>query len=243
MLNDIAFICYSHSTYSDIWDMFFGQVNKYLPDTKKYLFVDSVNRDITDDIEVILYNDSDSYTDRVVSCLKQVDEELCFYNHEDFVLYDKPDVGKLNELIKFLSEYNIDYIKLLRGDCHNGNDNLILEDMPISNLYWIPHTGMSFTIQPTLCKVSTLLDIFSSCPNKKVNEIEQVGSDYVNQSDINGVFHYNGEDKRGRAHWDSSIYPQGGMVSEGKWNVSEYKSELEKLSLEYNVTLSDRGVK
>ena len=76
MINNVAFICYSHSEYSDVWDMFFGQLNKYLPDVKKYLFTDKVNKTIPDNINVITYDNSLSYSYRVAHCLEQIDEKI-----------------------------------------------------------------------------------------------------------------------------------------------------------------------
>jgi hypothetical protein len=242
MVNNIAFICYSHSSYSDVWDMFFGQLDEYLPNTKKYLFVDSIPNKISDKINVILYDNEDSYADRMSKCLKQINEEVCFFNHEDFILYDKPDVEILNKMIELVSEFNIDYIKLLKGDCHNGMDNILLEDSPIDNLYVIPRTGLSFVIQPSICKTESLIDIFTKCSGSGVHQIEIDGSNYVNESKYNGLFWYSGENKRGNAHWDSSVYPQGGMISKGKWNISEYPNELKKLSTKYDIELDDRGI-
>tara|TARA_R100001509_G_scaffold134071_1_gene87622 strand:- start:1045 stop:1776 length:732 start_codon:yes stop_codon:yes gene_type:complete len=242
MLTNIAFICYSHSSYSDLWDMFFGQVSKFLPGVKKYLFVDSLPKHVDDDITVITYDDSECYATRVKNCLSKVSEDLCFYNHEDFIIYDTPKVDKLNELIELVSSKNIDYVKLLRGDCHNGYDNIALKHIPIDNLYYIPHTGLSFTIQPSIFRVSDLSEIMINCSDSGVHQIEESGSSYVNNSNLHGLFWYAGENKRGSHHWDSSVYPHGGMISKGKWCASIYKNELDELSCRYGIDLNKRGV-
>ena len=150
-MNSIPIICYSHSTYSDVWDIFFGQLEKYFPNNKKYLFTDSVVKDIPKDVEVILYDDKLSYSKRLSSCLSKLEEDIVLFHHEDMILYDKPNVEKLNELYNFLKTYEIDYIKLLKG----GHDfDVPLDNMPVDNLYWIPHDGkkLSFAIQPTIWK-------------------------------------------------------------------------------------------
>ncbi len=242
----MVIICYSHSSYSDLWDMFFGQIDKYVPGTKKYLFTDSVNRDISDDINVIQYDDADSYSNRVASCLKSVEENTCLFHHEDMILYDKPDIDKLNEMVNFVSEYNIDYIKLLKG----GHENDIqLEDMPIKNLYWIPHSSekLSFAIQPTIWKTKKLLEVYEYATpselvgNVAVGNFEINASDYVNDSDINGLYWFSGEDKRGKHHWDSSVYPHGNMIFKGKWVYSEYGDELNYLHKNYEIDKNIRG--
>ncbi len=242
----MVIICYSHSSYSDLWDMFFGQIDKYLPNTKKYLFTDSVNRDVSDDISVIQYNDSDSYSDRVSHCLQSVKEDVCIFHHEDMILYDKPDIDKISEMMDFVSEYNIDYIKLLKGGHVN---DIELEDMPIENLYWIPHTSerLSFAIQPTIWKVKKLLEVYkNSSPSKLVGNVavgnfEINASDYVNQSNINGLYWFSGENKRGQHHWDSKVYPHGNMIFKGKWVYSEYSPELSDLHEMYEIDKNIRG--
>jgi hypothetical protein len=242
----IPIICYSHSTYSDVSDIFFKQLDKYLPGVKKYLFVDSSPKNIPSDVEVILYDDSTSYPDRVSSCLKNVKEELCIFHHEDMILYDEPNISKLNELIKFILEYDISYIKLLKGGDVN---DLKLDDMPIDNLFYIPHHGLSFAIQPTIWKVDKLLEIYSNSKkptevgNKAIGDFEIYGSEYINNSDIEGLYWYSGEQKRGGAHWDSSVYPHGNFISKGRWVYSEYKNELEHLHKKYNIEKNIRGMR
>ncbi len=243
----MVIICYSHSSYSDLWDMFFGQVDKYLPNTKKYLFTDSVNRKLPSDIHVVEYNDFDSYSDRVAFCLKEVEEDICLFHHEDMILYDEPNINQLNEMTKFVSEYNIDYIKLLKGG-HEGD--IKLEDMPIENLYWIPHTSdkLSFAIQPTIWKTKKLLEVYKNATpsnlvgNVAVGNFEINASDYVNSSGIQGLYWFNNEDKRGQHHWDSSVYPHGNMIFKGKWVYSEYDKELNNLHEEYKIDKNNRGV-
>jgi hypothetical protein len=243
--NNIAFICYSHSEYSDVWDMFFGQLDKYLPNIKKYLFTDKVNKIIADDINVITYDDKLSYSDRVSYCLSSIDEEICLFHHEDMVLYNSPDLESLNKLYELLINYNIDYIKLLKG---GHIEDIKLEDIPINSLYYIPHTGykLSFAIQPTLWKVNKLLEVYKNSStttltgNKAAGNFELSASDYINNSDILGLYWFNNETKRGAHHYNSSVYPHGNFISKGKWVYSEY-NELEELHNKYNINKNIRG--
>ncbi|MAG26610.1 hypothetical protein CL614_08760 [archaeon] len=245
-MTSIPIICYSHSSYSDLWEIFFNQINLYFPNNKKYLFTDDDKNKPFDDIQTIFFNDNDSYSTRVTQCLKQIDEKICIFKHEDMILYDSPNITKLDEIIGFIEEYNIDYIKLLKGG-HQFDE--VLENMPINNLYWIPHTStnLSFAIQPTIWKVNKLLDIYqNSSPSKLVGNVavgdfEINASEYVNKSDINGLYWYDNEPKRGMHHYDCNIYPCGNMIYKGKWVYSEYKSELTRLFEEYNIDKNLRG--
>ena len=48
--------------------------------------------------------------------------------------------------------------------------------------------------------------------------------------------------KRGLFHYDSLVWPYiATAINKGKWNTSEYSQELDALSKEYNVNLSERG--
>ena len=244
-IKKIAFICYSHSEYDDVWGMFFNQLNKHLPYVKKYLFTNEVNKKIPSDINVIIYDDSLSYSDRVSYCLSKIDEKICLFHHEDMVLYSAPNTEHLNELYGLLVNYNIDYIKLLKGE---HEDDIVLEDMPIGSLYYIPHNGLSFAIQPTLWKVNKLLEIYKNSSttnikgNKAAGNFELLASNYVNNSDIIGLYWFNNESKRGMHHYNSSIYPHGNFISKGKWVYSEYNNELIKLHKEYNIDKNIRGI-
>tara|TARA_B100000131_G_scaffold249469_1_gene242761 strand:+ start:4658 stop:5395 length:738 start_codon:yes stop_codon:yes gene_type:complete len=241
---DIPVICYSHSEYSDVWDIHFGQLNKNLPTSNKYLFTNDVNRDISDDIKVILYDDKLSYSKRVLSCLEQLEDDIVLFQHEDMILYDGVEVNKLNSIIDFLKEYDIDYVKLIKG---GHNDDIKLENMPIDNLYYIPHRDLSFAIQPTLWKIDKLKDICKNAEqsslvgNVAVGNFELSASEYINNSDIKGLYWYSGEKKRGMYHWDSKIYPYGNMIFKGKWVYSEYDEELVRLHKEYNIEKNIRG--
>ena len=89
-MKKIALIINTVSECSDIWPMFFGQLNKLFPDLKSYVFVDEPNQDIPQDCEIITYNSQQKYSDQFLSCIKQVKEEFCIYIAEDYILYESP---------------------------------------------------------------------------------------------------------------------------------------------------------
>ena len=240
-MKNLAFICYSHSEYSDVWDMFFGQLKKYIPKAKIYFFINKLTKDVGENIKVIEYDDTIDYSNKVLECLEQIEEPLCVYHQEDMVLYDTPDFNKLSELCNFISEYKIDYIKLLKG---GHLIDIKLDNMPIENLYWIPHNtngiSLSYTNQPTIWKVNKLKEVFKNTPNTHIRDFEVKASNYVNKSDLVGLYWFANEGKRGMHHWDSNIYPCGGMISKGKWD-SSYNKELEILYKKYNINKELRG--
>ena len=79
---------YSHSDYSDVWDIFFKQTEAHLPEgSTKYIFTDKKLDNIPGDYKVVLYDDSLPYQERVGNCLMEVEEKLCIFQHEDIFLY------------------------------------------------------------------------------------------------------------------------------------------------------------
>jgi len=122
-MKDVAIIMYSHSEYSDAWQMFFGQTKKYFPSIKnKYILTDKALDLVPDDWTVIQYSNDHSYAKRVATCLEKIEEEYCIFHHEDMPLYKKPDIHKLQEFKNFLdSEEDISYIKLVKGGMYFDN--------------------------------------------------------------------------------------------------------------------------
>lgn len=246
MINNTAFICYSHSEYSDIWGMFFGQLNKYFPDVKKYLFTDKVTKSLSSNINIITYDNSLSYSHRVAYCLEQVKEEICLFHHEDMVLYNNPDIKKLNELCHFLLEYDVGYIKLLKGGKFQDTR---LPDISFKQLYYLNKDEymLTFAIQPTLWKTSNLHKVYKNSSPTNIEGIaaagnfELQGSQYLNGTSIIGLYWYDNETKRGSHHYNSSVYPHGNFVSKGKWVYSEYNNELIELHKKYNIDKNIRG--
>ena len=244
------FICYSHSSYEDVRIAFFARLQKYLPQAQNLiLFTDKIITPPPPGVRVILFDDNLSYSDRVASCLEQIEEDVCVFHHEDMILYDIPDIILLNAYINTVSsnesQPRIDYIKLLKG----GETRDIEIPGGYSTLYALPHDyALSFTIQPTIWKVSKLKEVYSQAAKTSLNgahavgNFELLGSQYVNTTNIHGAYHYSGESKRGGNHWNSRVYPHGNFLFKGQWTYNEYQPELDELFEEYSIDPQTRGL-
>tara|TARA_A100001201_G_scaffold43030_2_gene43786 strand:+ start:2134 stop:2871 length:738 start_codon:yes stop_codon:yes gene_type:complete len=243
-MDNVAFIMYSHSDYSDVWDIFFKQTDKHLPEWKsKYIFVDDLETypvDIPSDYTVVKYDDSLPYQERVASCLSQIDEDICLFQHEDMFLYDPPDVQKLKEYTSILQKdgSDLDFIKLIKGGEYRD-----LQYLPYTDLYHIPYDSeYVFAVQPTLWRTKVLHSIYNECQGSNMWEFEVKGSQYCRDNNIVGSYCYRGEPQRGAMHWDSKTYPYiATAIVKGKWNLSEYQSELGFILNSNRVDLSARG--
>lgn len=221
-------IVYTHTDYKWVWPLWFGQTNKYFNESEKIILVNDYHKDIPSDYEIIKYDDSKNYTQRVVECLEQLNpEDIIIFHHEDMFLYDKPNFELLNEFINLVKTDEARLIKLLRAG------NSLLKSPIHPNLYFNPN-NLKFCIQPTICKVSTLLNIYSSTPGNSIWEFE--ANACVNPNITHSYYYYNNEPLRGSAHYDSELYPYvATAVVKGKWNIQEYSSELNKLFNEYKI--------
>ena len=120
----VARVLYSHTEYADCWSIYFGQIEKYMNVFEKnYIFVDKYDSRIPPYFVQIFYNDKLSYVDRLIECLKQIKDEIIFFEHEDMILYDMPHTSIIasyvnlikNQKIDLFNPSKFDYIKLING--------------------------------------------------------------------------------------------------------------------------------
>jgi len=214
-------LVYTHTDVDWVWPYWYKQTDKYLSNFKKVMFVNNAT-DINKDYNCIEYDDNLKYTERVASCLNQMDdEEIVIFQHEDMFLYDSPDLDVLFEFKELVKLNKVHLIKLLR----NG-DTLTPSNLH-SSLYLSPN-NLFFSIQPTICKVKTLKHIFSTTQGETMWEFETNAMNSPLRSQYTSCFCYDGGKKRGRNHWDGKIYPYiATALTKGKWNKAEYKQELD----------------
>ena len=228
---------YSHSSYSDVWGCFFSQAAKYLSDYRMMLFSDDDLGKTPEGWEFIKYNDSDSYTERVSKCLEKVETDLCFFHHEDMFLYESPDYSLMEQYENIVMKDDVDFIRLLRAtDTPDNPYSKTLFQIPKDSQYY-------FSVQPCICKTQSLLKIYKDTHVSHIREFEIKVQDTCKKLNCNGLFHYGGETKRGLHHYDSDAYPYvATAIVKGKWNISDYGTELGEILLENNVNISIRGI-
>ena len=106
---------YSHVEYSDCWPAFFGEFNKYctVDFDNKYIFSNELDGSEDSSFQHVAYNDSNAYTDRLLSCLKQLGRGKVLFTHEDMILCDTVDENYLKEAEAAVGD--VDFVKLLKG--------------------------------------------------------------------------------------------------------------------------------
>ncbi len=244
-ISNVANVLYTHTDYSDIWPMFFGQFEKYFNTfSKNYVFVNQYSDKIPKYYNQIIYDESKLYTDRLLHCLEYVNEEIIFFNHEDMILYDYPDfsiiLGYLEAMKtspNFLTK-KYDFIRLIKGGNFISYKSLFTQGL--NNLLLI--SKWIFSIQPSFWQRKKFLKLLSKHKSQGIWEFENDAQSTCRKMFIKGGFSNGIGKKRGHHHWDNKIYPYiATAIVKGKWNTLEYSDILESLFLEYNIDKSVRG--
>ena len=214
-------LLYTHSDYSWVWEYWHKQTDKFLNVFEKICLLNS-NSSFREDYLVIKYDDKLTYKNRILSCLDNIDDdEIVLFCHEDMFLYKKPNFEIIDEYINLIKSDNCELIKLVRAfenlDKSNIHDKLFKN--PVKQL---------FSIQPTLIKIKTLKYIYKTVPGDNIWEFEaNTTKEYLKDLISLCSFDLNQDKKRGKFHYDSSVYPYiCTAVIKGKWNFKEYKKEL-----------------
>lgn len=243
-MKKIALIIDTNSRYADAWPPCFGRLKKHFPrDIKKYVFVDPDKGELPDDLHPIYYDDSDSYRNQFLGCLKEIEEPFILYSSEDYILYDDVDPRLLHSLVDLMegSAGWCNSIKLIRGpEALTGQ----YKPAQYDNLHIIDRTDNNFFAQQaSIWRTSDLIKLFESSPSSNGRmEQEPGGSEICRNLGFNILQYYNGEPLRGVAHCDSTAYPYiATAIVKGEWNVSEYPAELKKVFVEYDIDPSGRG--
>lgn len=226
----VPIIVYTHTDMKDIWPMFFGQLKKYIGDTKIYVAVNEDDTQLSDYIRII-YDDSNQYTQRWKEILEKVEEETFIFLHEDMILFDKVDFQLLEKYIRYVEDGLVESIKLiLAGDGFNEWDT---DKTLVINQY------AKFSIQPTITTKKIFEELVNNLPPLDIWKFEEsiisVGRDFM--------IRLGGEKKRGIYHYDSLVFPYiATAINKGKWNLNEYVDVLNPMFEEYNINPFERGI-
>ena len=257
-MKKIALIIDTNSRYADAWPACFGRLKKHFPnEIKKYVFVDAETPERVpppsvsalysegdcNDFHPVHYDDLASYRSQFLSCLKQVEEPFIVYTSEDYILYDNVDQDLLESLVSLIEESEgwCNSIKLIRGpEALTGQ----YKPAKYRNLHIIDRTDNNFFAQQaSIWRTKDLIKLFEcSPPDNGRMEQEPGGSEICRNLGFNILQYYSGEPLRGVAHCDSTAYPYiATAIVKGKWNVSEYPSELKAVFAEYDINPTERG--
>jgi hypothetical protein len=223
-------IVYTHTDMKDIWPMFFGQLKKYIGDTKVYVAVNEDDTQLSDYIRII-YDDKKEYTERWKEILDKVEEETFMFMHEDMILFDKLNFQMLEKCIGYVNDEMLDSVKLiLAGD---EFQQWPIDKNLVSNQY------SKFSIQPTITRKAIFKEKVNGISPLNIWQFEEA----ITATDKDFMVRIGGEKKRGLYHYDSLIFPYiATAINKGKWNLIEYQQELNPMFEEYGINPFERGM-
>ena len=227
---NLPLVVYTHTDMKDVWPMFFGQLKKYIGDTKVYVAVNEDDTQLSDMIRII-YDDSNQYTDRWREILPQIEESVFMFLHEDMILFDEPKFDYIDRYFKLVDGGEVESIKMIYVP-----DNDIVSDVDdtlISNQY------SKLSIQPTILRKDYFKSILDKVGSLNIWDFELA----IAVDTKSYMVRVGGERKRGMYHCDSIVFPYiATAINKGKWNYNEYQKELDVLFLEYGINPFERGI-
>ena len=223
-------VVYTHTDMKDVWPMFFGQLKKYIGDTKVYVAVNDDDTQLSDYIRII-YDDSKQYTDRWREILPQIEESVFMFLHEDMILFDELKFDYIQRYFDLVNASKVESIKMIYVPATDVVSDV--DDTLISNQY------SKLSIQPTILRKDYFKSILDKVGSLNIWDFERAV-----QTDTNSyMVKIGGEKKRGIYHCDSIVFPYiATAINKGKWNMSEYSKELDKMFMEYGVVPFERGI-
>ena len=237
-LSKLNYVVYTHTDCLDVWDVFFGQTKKFVPDEiKKTVFVNKKHDNLPDDYDVVLYDDKLTYTERVSMCISEIKEEYTLYHHEDMFLYSQPDWTKISSYIDYMVEENYDSVRLIKSGEMGGYS-------ATDDLMQIPmYSHCNFVLQPTVIKTNRMVELFEKSKKTNIWDFEVDVQRVCKEVRLNSLYADTSDVKIG-GHFESEVYPYVATgVVKGKWNVSEYPTVMDKIFADYNIDSSIRGVR
>lgn len=242
-MDNLALVVNTNSNYKDIWPMFYGQLSKYYPNINTYTFTDKDEDLLYGGIHLI-YDNTTSFRDQYLNCIKKVSEKYIITLNDDYILYNYVDFDKIKNYINILETTDYSFIRF------TATDQTRNESRYIKGLWKIPFYNPNIYSQTTsIWKTKTLEKIYEKGPQLHIGTKGDTDGHFevsANQTcmslGIEGLCYWDGEPKRGQAHYDNDIVPYiASALIKGKWNTKEYSKELLPLIKKYNIDISIRG--
>ena len=231
----VAQIAYTNSNCQDLWEMFIKQNRRHC-NMPLYMISDK-KPDIFGYDEVSTYQNTDPYYKVWIDAVQKFGGEYFIYLQEDFILYDDVNQKKIDEYVEFLKNHpEYSFVRLLKsGNLYNKQLSPTLYEIECINMN-------VFAMQTTIWRS---IDYVRLMAFVKSNGWLETDADYRNKMialNMNGAYHYDSELKRGSNHYDSNVYPYiATALVKGKWDMTEYGNQLNKILPEYNIDVNKRG--
>lgn len=243
-LDDIAIVTYTNSNCSDVWPMYFGQLDKHAFSLKSYVFSNEASDAFDKRHKFILYENSDDYYQQYTKGLDQISEKYIIYAQEDFIMYDYVKEESIKRYMQFLDNSDYSFVRLVRCGFKDVDTGLkkIQDDIYDSNT--LDPTSFAFQMQATIWNKEDMKKLYLHAKSPLWMEPAAPWNESIRELGIKGSYCYNGEDQKGKYHWDTRVFPHiVSAVQKGMWNVLQYDGMILDFLKEYGIDPTRRGMR
>lgn len=244
MIENLRIATWTHSSYDDVWPVYYGQFSRHANFFNHSLILNERVENLDEDCRQIVNNENDPFYKRMILSLNEIEEDFIIYMQEDFILYGDVVEEKIKNLQCFLEDSDYSFIRLMKSGVEGGSvidENMGLHEVPNSSQYL-------YCLQATMWKRKHLMKLFSHYSPVSMVDAELRGSHACRDLGIEGCYVYNQEPKRGRLHYDSKVFPYistalygGSYGGPSRWQTSLYPNEIRDILKIYNIDPSIRG--
>lgn len=240
-----AHVLYTHSSYSDLWPIYFTQFQRYFQAfSRNYVLVDKPSEGIPSDFIQIVYDESTPYVDRLLECLDEIPEHVIFFDHEDMFLLGRPDIPLLRRAwnrIRPGSRLNLgrlDFVRLVRS----ALDSTMPDPIEPTLHHLLPWSRWHFSVQPTFWIKDSFTNLLQRHKGQNIWDFESSAQWSVRKMMLHGATLWTPGVKRGEYAWENPVYPYiATAVSQGKWTTSEFGDILPSIFAEFRIDPNIRG--
>ena len=254
MINDVTVTTWTHSSYSDVWPVYYGQYEEMAPFLKHAVFLNEPSDGLPDYCKQVINTEGDPFYKRLIESLNEIEDEIILFSLEDFILYDSVKEDTIKNIISYSRQAEYDFVRLIRSGINEGMtgpSKLVDADL---GLYEVPfNCDYVFSLQASLWKKQSLINHFNCYKPANFMESELNGSNSARRfNNLKGMFVWNNEPNcKGdfiADHSDSSTFPfmasalhGGSYGNPSKWVTSLYRDRLVPLFEKYKIDPAIRG--
>lgn len=172
-MEDITFLFYSHSDYSDLWDVLKDTTSKLIPTKYRRLVAVNANSS-TQPVGfdgILTYDDSLNYSDKVLSIMNQISTEYVVFIHDNDLMMSFSDVI-FTDLLGLIKTNHIDrcifgIIGRNNGTIHHPHFNLVDAKATQTSRFRIP-----YDVGPSVWRIQAFKNALTVVPNTSYRDIE-----------------------------------------------------------------------
>ena len=171
---DITFLFYTHSDYSDLWDVLKDTTSKLIPN--KYRRLVAVNANSSSQPAgfdgILTYDDSRNYSDKVLSLINQITTEYVAFIHDNDLMMSFSDKIFV-ELLSAIKTHNIDRCMFGVIGRNNGSIQTPHFNLVNANSTKSSHFAIPYDVSPSIWRTQAFRDMMAVFPNTSYRDIEE----------------------------------------------------------------------